>query len=370
MNSEHVQQIFEHYIDQFETINNDEHREYYKWEIAQFFHDEMDAVLTSPSSEFSAKLYELRKKTFNLIDSYTQPFYGLVRFAEKEPETVRQMFLDLYDTGNDRQSQVEAFLAKSHELRDKYYAGSYLYKDDIHSVTGYLFLYDPDHNYIFKATHAQRFANCVEFYDDWGYGDTVNLNVYYKMCDQLLDHIKASKELLTTDASRFSLGSLYPDTEKHILAFDLIYCCSTYNLFHGITFERPNLKEWQLIQERKIKAKMLFEELEEVKTKVQILEEAKEYVNSVLVAGATVYHRLYEEGTVKENDGNNIIVDFPEYGNKKLGTSVSIGKGILTVDNDTERIDAYRDLLKDESKIRDRLVNAEKAFAEYSENFD
>ena len=38
----------------------------------------------------------------NIIDSYTQPFYGLVKFAREEPETVQQMFMDLYsdDGGN------------------------------------------------------------------------------------------------------------------------------------------------------------------------------------------------------------------------------------------------------------------------------
>lgn len=67
----------------------------------------------------------------------------------------------------------------------------------------YLFLYDPDHNYIYKATHALAFADCVEFYDDWGWGDSVRLDVYYRMCDQLVKAAKADKDLMAADARRF-----------------------------------------------------------------------------------------------------------------------------------------------------------------------
>ena len=163
MNSNHIQQIFTNYIKKFEEINNSKHREYFKWQIVKRFREEMNAALEAPSSDFPEKLNEVKKLSLNLIDSYTQPFQGLVKCAEKEPETVRQMFQILYsDEGGNlkqRQKRIDDFLTKSHELRDKYYPDSYLYKDDMHSVTGYLFLYDPDHNYLFKASHALKFAD-------------------------------------------------------------------------------------------------------------------------------------------------------------------------------------------------------------------
>lgn len=379
MNDNHLQQIFKNYIDQFERINGTDHQEYYKWQIIKQFRNEMDAALSAPADEFSGKLYEVKKLTYNLIDSYTQPFHGLVKFAENEPETVRQMFLTLYsdDGGNiqERQKRVQEFLAKSHALRDKYYPDSYLYKDDMHSITGYLFLYDPDHNYIFKATHAQIFADCVEFYDDWGSGDTVKLDVYYRMCDELVSAIKASKELMATDASRFENGwgedpdTLYADPEKHILAFDLIYCCSTYGLFDGITFIRPKTKERQLMQERKEKAIRLSKNLDEARTRVQKLEEAKKYVNFVYAAGTTVHHKTYGEGVIKNNSKTAITVDFPEVGEKKLGTFISAANGIISTDANgyADNIASYRDVLKKESSIKTEVSYAEREFAPYAE---
>ena len=37
MNENHLQQIFKNYIEKFEEINNTEHQEYYKWQIAKIF---------------------------------------------------------------------------------------------------------------------------------------------------------------------------------------------------------------------------------------------------------------------------------------------------------------------------------------------
>jgi hypothetical protein len=289
------------------------------------------------------------------------------------------MFLSLYsdDAGDieKRRKRVVEFLNRSHELREKYYPDSYLYKDDMHSVTGYLFLYDPDHNYIFKATHSQIFADCVEFYDDWGSGDFVKLDVYYRMCDQLVDAIKASEELMATDASRFENGwgenpeTFYADPEKHILAFDLIYCCSTYGLFGGITFVRPKSKERQLMFERKQKAQHLSEKFCKARKNLQELEEAKEYINSVYCVGCTLHHNKYGDGVIKNNSGTNITIDFPEVGEKKLGTFISAANGIIVTDADgyTERIKAYKNVLLNESSIKTAVSYAEKALAPYTE---
>ncbi len=379
MNNNHIQQIFKHYIDKFEYVNNAEHQEYYKWQIAKVFHDEMDEILAGPTEKFSEKLYELKKKTFNLIDSYTTPFYGLVKFAEINPEAVRSMFLNLFadDGGNlkRRGQKITEFLQRSHALRDQYFEDSYLYKDDMHSVTAYLSLYDPDHNYIFKASHALKFADCVEFYDDWGSSDTVNLEVYYRMCDQLVEAIKSNNELMATDKSRFENGwgvdpaTLYLDPEKHILAFDIIYCCSSYSLFDGITFIRPKSKERQLMVERKEKAIMLSNNLEKAKADFGKLEEAKEYLNIVYSSGMKLQHKKNGEGLIKNNDGSSIVVDFPEEGEKHFGTMVAAVNGIIMSEAPgySEKLAEFKDYLKRESGIRTALTVAEREFSEYAE---
>lgn len=377
MNDIHMQQIFAHYIDKFEYINGTEHREYYKWRVANRFHDEMDAALAAPPEKFPAKLYEVKKLTSNLIDSYTQPFYGLVKFAEYEPETVRNMFKQLFTDIDNRESlqeRVQSFLTQSLDLRDKYYPDSYLYKDDIHSVTGYLFLYAPDCNYIYKATHARDFADCIEFYDEWGTGVDTKLTVYYRMCDELVEAIKANKALLATDASRFKNGwgenpaTFHPDNKKHILAFDLIYCCSTYNLFNGISFMKPKTKERQLIQERKDKARKLARVLEEATANKQTLDEAIQYISSAYEVGTVLQHKKYGAGIIKDKQSGTIVIDFPEIGEKQLDLMTVAANGIVTVDIDgyEEAMIHHSESLKQRNQIETRLSIAEKDFAPYA----
>ncbi len=380
MNNNHLLQIFSNYIERFEELNNKTHQEYYKWQVAYKFKSMMDDALSSSSEAFATKLLEAKKTTFNIIDSYTQPFYGLVRFAQEEPETVREMFNNLFsDDNNDikvKQKKILSFMSKSRELRDKYYPDSYLYKDDFHSVTCYLFLYNPDHNYIYKATHAQAFADCIEFYDDWGTGDNVKLDVYYRMCNQLVEAIKSNKEVLETDKSRFELieageEELHPDIEKHILAFDIIYCCSSYGLFDGISFTRPKSKEKHLMQERKDKAKLFASKLDDARKKNADLEEAVSYLLSVYIVGSKVEHMSYGIGDITAINDKNVVIKFNE-GEKQFGLIHSVANGFLSIESEgyAEKIKIYRDLLKKENSIITNLIYAEKEFAPYSEYLD
>lgn len=382
MNSNHLQQIFTNYIERFEELNNPVHREYYKWQIAKKFRPLMDDALASSAEEFPAKLSAVKRLTENVIDSYTQPFYGLAVLAEKEPETVKELFLNLYADGrndpDERQRRVSEFLRRSHELRDKYYPDSYLYKNDMHSVTGYLFLYDPDNNYMFKASSALAFADCIEFYDDWGSGDNTKLDVYYRMCDQLVDAIKSSKELMATDASRFEgkwgtdPETMHADTNKHILAFDLIYCCKAYGLFTGISFSRPKTKEWQLLQMKKDKALQLSQELEKAKNSKTALEEAEKYINGIFCSGASLTHRKFGRGIVTKNNGSTITVDFEDAGEKQLDQFASAAGGFIASESAgyDEKIGLYKDILKSRQSVNAILNYAEKAFAEYAEYTD
>lgn len=379
MNENRVNQLFNKYIENFEKINT-KHEEYYKWQIAKAFKPLMDEALRTPASGFATKLYDVKKLTSNLIDSYTTPLYGLCKFAVKEPITVQQMFRELLyeDDGGDveiRRNKIVKFLQRSHAIREKYYPDSFLYKDDFHSVTGYMFLYDPDRNYMFKSSHALKFADCVEFYDDWGSGDDVKLDVYYRMCDQLVDYIMQDEALLRTNDSRFEGGfgidanSMHPDTEKHILAFDLIYCCSTYNLFDGISFSRPKSSERQLMLERKTKAQELYARMLEAKENDLKLTEAKEYISEVYVKGTNIKHKKYGEGIIVSVNGTTVSVDFPETGEKKLGLYQSVAMGIISVDNSEyrERLGGYMDYLKKENSIKSALSYSEKQFQPYAE---
>lgn len=380
MNKNQMHQIFAHYIDNFEMLNDKEHAEYYKWQICYQFRKLMDKALATDSENFANALYQVKECSRNIIDSYTQPFYGLVVFARKEPETVRKMFIDLYsdDHGDikEQMNLIRNFFDQSAELLAKYYPDSYLYKQNSHSVSSYLFLYDPDHHYMYKATQSQVMADCIEFYDDWGTGDNIKLDIYYRMCDEILVEIRNCPALLETNKSRYDgalhmePGELHEDKELHILLFDIIYCSQVYNLFDGITFARPKAKEKLLIIEQKNKAKELKEAYAVAEEKVQLLEETLKYFINAIENTGKVKHRVFGMCDVLSVDKKYIRLRIQKTGEEKqLGLSVVIANGIITIDTPdfNEKKMKYQEVMKKANDLPKNLEYAARALELYEE---
>lgn len=383
MNKNQMHQIFAHYIDNFELLNDKEHEEYYKWQICAQFKDLMDEALEADPEDFADALYKVKECSVNIIDSYTQPFYGLVEFARREPETVQQMFMDLYsDDGGDVHVQMELiknFFDQCNELLEKYFPDSYLYKQNSHSVSSYLFLYDPDHHYMYKATQSQVMADCIEFYDDWGTGDNIKLDIYYRMCDEIIAEMKQCPELINTNKSRydgnlnFKPGKLHEDTELHILLFDIIYCSHVYNLFDGITFARPKSKEKQLIIEQKNKAKTLLAAYDAAKAEADELDEAFAYFVSAIKEAGAVQHRAYGECEVLSVDPRYLKLKILKTGEEKqLALSIVVANGIVSVATDEfkEKKTQYLPLIKKADSIPRALDYASRALEPYEEYLD
>lgn len=378
MNQGHLQQIIDHYIERFDELNGPGHWEYYKWCVIQRFRPMLDEALAAPDDAFPAKLYAIKKFTANLIDNYTQPLNGLVEFAKKDPEAVRAMFTRLLHAAeadvNTKQTAIRAFLNDSHQLREKYFPGSYLYSDDLHSVTGYLFLYEPDHNYLYKATHCRAFADCVEFYDDWGSGETTRLDVFFRMCDEVLPLLKENEPLMKAAASRYDIapGKMHPDTEKHILLFDLIYCCSTYGLFHGIKFVVPKSGERRLIQERKDKAQALSDALDKARGELDQLNEVTAFLKNVFEPGTTLRHRSFGEGEIVQAKETSATILFPKVGQKSLAIVDSVANGLITFDDAQvqQKLEGYRDVLRRSALIRNTVNHLENELIQYTDYLD
>ena len=374
MNQNNLRQIFQQYIDRFEYCNTDGRDEYYKWQACHEFPILMKKALSSSDEELSRALYEAKKATYNIIDSYTQPFYGLVEFAKDQPDKVRGILTDLYaDDGGDLKAQMEK-IADFFKRCDELSKDSFLFKQNSHSVSALLFLNDPDHHYMYKATQSKAFADCVEFYDEWGSGDNIKLDVYYRMCDELVSEIKNCKELLDVDASRFdgrlkiNGGDLHPDTEKHLLAFDIIYCSTVYDLYGGVSYTKRDMKEKQAFISNKAKAETLKQELDKAKADMDALIEVKAALESMIVVGDTINHVRNGVGTVKKWDGNHITIAFPEK-EAVFGFMTLIANNLITVDKPgfAEKIAENRDIIKRHDVIPHTLDRAARALEPYED---
>lgn len=374
-----LQQILAKYTEKFEMVNDADHDENYKWQVVKEFRELMDVALKSETSEFADALYKVKTASKNIIDSYTQPFHGLVEFARKEPETVRKMFVDLYaDDGADLERQetlISDFFAKSNELLNKYYPGSYRFKQNSHSVSAYLFLYDPDHHFMYKATQAGIFADCIGFYDDWGSGDNIKLEPFYRMCNELVEAIKQDKALIKTNESRFDgrlhvkPEDMFADAEKHLLAFDIIYCSSVYGLYEGMSFRRPKTKEKQLYMERKKKAEQFLEEYNEAVKKKELLQEALEYIKTEMCPGTEISHEKYGNGKIESIEEGRLVIFFTDSNkHRQFGLTAVIGNQLIKAGERFQKeIVKYLDVLKKKNSINSAVSHAKAMLEPYAE---
>ncbi len=375
MNRKNLLVIFKKYIERFETINNTEHDENYKWEIAEKF-QEFD--IDSP--DFAEMLNQMWKISGNLIDSSQQlPFYALVDYARNEPETVREMFKKLFSDEHmdvsTKQAAIEDFIEKSEELRLKYRPYSHLYTNNQRSVMMYLFLRYPNSNYGYKATQAKSFADCIEFFEDWGPMNNFNLGIYCRMCDQLIEEIKSFEPLVQTHKSRYenTTRKFHPDEEFHILALDIIYSSQVYNFYEGMTFAPINAQARKLHFERIEKARELQEALERAQAADSLLNEAREYYSQLFESVKTVTHKTCGEGTVESCDGSILAIYFPKVdATKKLGLSTVLQNGLISCDaaGFADSVNKYREVMKNEHSIPNNLKRAMEAIEPYLEYLD
>lgn len=392
MNRDHLQQIFTNYINKFEGFNNDDGKkpsEYYKWEIVSWFKGTMDEALEGKPEEFSQQLKQIKKNTHDFIDNASGwPLDGLRKIAEQDGEKVQKMFRDLYaeDYRNldKRQEKIEAFLEESHRLRKKHNLADQ-YKNTFNSVTAYLFLYDPENNYVYKPNAAKKFAKYVDFGDDFGLGDHIKLKNYYRMCDELADEIKRNSQLTELDDLRTKLlnkgldaqAELYNDGARHVLAYDIIYCAYAYNLFNGITLTHYTMqeqKEQKLLEEKQQRAKELFETLKVAQEKQSTLDAAMNEMEKWFCEGKAVTYKGFgksaqaESGIIIKNGKGLITVKFSDGAEKCLGLFDAVINAYVRPEAvECERFADVMGILKNKSSIEGALVNAEREFVPYRE---
>ena len=224
---------------------------------------------------------------------------------------------------------------------------------------------------MYKASQSGIFADCIQYYDDWGTGDNIKLDVYYRMCDWLVEQIFECKELLATDASRFEIpesAEMFEDKKKHLLAFDIIYACSVYDLFDGISFDRPKMKEKNLIIERKLKAQRMLDNYQKALETNDKLNKALLAVDSLLLPGTLMVHKMFGTGELVSYSNGVVEVAF-QTGNKKLELAMVLSMGLVKIkDSNIEaKVMQYIPYLKDKNSIKNAFARAEKELDPYRE---
>jgi len=377
MNRKNLNQIFDAYIQQFEVLNDSQNNESYKWSAIVDFQKAFDLSVSDDS--FAGMLKEAKDATENIIDSYTQPFHGLVEIAKREPETVRAMLTALLeDDGGDlvaRQEKIDTFLEECDRLVESYFPGSHLYKNDQRSAMAYLFFNDPDNHYLYKATEAKYLADCIGFYDDWGTMSAFKLDVYHRFCDELIEEIKATPALMATHLSRFAAAKkpMHEDDLLHVLVFDIIYCAHTYNLYSGMSFDKVTSTDRKLYQERKAKANELLAALRKVEAESELLTEARAYFTKAITSGANVSHKMFGAVDVEGITDGFVSLKLQKNGEvKRFGLLNCIATGFVKVDlpDFDACVAKYKAAMMGEYSLAQRLKSAQDALQPYEKYLD
>ena len=302
-------------------IYGDVHDELFKWQAMKVWRDEWFKPDTAFVS-FADRFNPARKEFSLFIDnSRMHPSTGVIKLWEKEPETVERLFYevlfaDAHGDVSEVQKNMDKFLDEYENLRCKYFPSNWSFKQDRHSASVFLAMNDPDFNYVYKSSEAQTMAKFVDFGLSIGSGSSFSLPNYYRLCDEIVEALREHDSLLKTHFSRLT-SKHYNDQSLHLLAFDLMYCCRTYNFYHGVSIpsvpkttrkkasansispEEAKRRE----EERHAKIAALEQEINE-------LERSCDSCSEISLIGVQVTAKPYGVGMVVAQEINNIRVSF------------------------------------------------------------
>ena len=366
MNNENLNHLINNYIANFDVVNDEENREFYKWEAVKHFKDNFD--IDAPN--FAEMFKNAVKLTDNLIDNrVVQPTVGIVKLAERPEltEIILQMFKDLYaDDGGDidlRQQKIDCFVSKCDELLNTYENGKWKYGQNTRTAIFYLSLMYPDENYIFKSTEANKLRKCIDYADDFGSGASFSLKRYYRLCDELVKAIKANDVLINLHKARLK-ENMYPDENFHILAYDIIYCAISYNLYYNIVISKPTklkTNSAEQIKQREERRNDVLAEINTIKVDLEELIQKRAEFDYFSTKGLLVSHKKFGEGTVVVHDNRYIVVAFSD-GEKQFAMPQGFTCGFLSTSSE-EAVSVLIEIAKIDDEIKqheDKIYSLER----------
>lgn len=194
--------------------------EKFKWQAVKGFQDNWDIE----AIDFCTMLKNSLDKTFNLLAS-SHYFSGkmIKEFAEKEPEIVRQMFMDLFDESKDLYGRMVSFKAQSKQLVNKHWDPGKSDFQTENTLTTYLWLRYPDKYYIYKFEEAKSLANELKTNYVFKAGDYKNnVENFIKLYDELSQELCKDLELKQIVQSKLE-DDCYDDPKCKTLAIDFGY---------------------------------------------------------------------------------------------------------------------------------------------------
>lgn len=198
--------------------------EAYKWRAVQCFQEHWKPE----RADFAEMLKESLAQAGNLLDtSYSFPCQMITFFAEKEPDTVRNMFQRLLAPQADVVEEIQNFEKSADTLLAKYQFKESMkqhYQTD-RTICTYLFFAQPDRYFLYQYVKLKAFLAETDLPVPCKMGDPQNVLAYQELANRVLSFVRQDGELRNLFETKLAeLGSsYYPDPEYHLLTDDIIY---------------------------------------------------------------------------------------------------------------------------------------------------
>ena len=250
LTSDPMQRILSQYKESFDAWFPEE---MYKWRAVQCFQDHWR--LEAP--DFSEMLQDSLAQASNLLDTnYSYPTKMITYFAEKEPNTVREMFRQLLDFDVDLVERIHAFEQTADTLLIRYKSKESMkqhFQTD-RTVCTYLFFTRPEQSFLYQYGKCKAFLKEIGSSAPCKMGDTQNVITYHKVATQVLRHVEQDDELLHKEQEMLqALGKeYYADAAHHLLTDDIIYFGSRLHkedYWPALTDYDPEIsaKQWNVL---------------------------------------------------------------------------------------------------------------------------
>lgn len=222
--------ILKYYIEEykrdFERINQDE---IYKWYIVAEFQKNWDIeavdfynMLNKAIPDIVNTKYAKEKNNLLPVASGFSARNLILRLAQNEPESVRQMFKDLYDEDKDLLIRISRFMNSARVLFQKYKKENENNDgQDLRAVSVYLWLRYPEKYYIYKYSTCKACAEklkCTKL----TMGRDENIKLIAEIYNEIKSVIKEDEVLINLSKNRLN-EDCYQDEKLNLLTMDIVY---------------------------------------------------------------------------------------------------------------------------------------------------
>lgn len=201
-----------------ENIREIDKEERYKWEAIATYKN----VWNIDAENFAPMFTSAYRDSGNLLRSGNYyPYKMATVWAEKEPDSLRETFKQLFD----ETQPFEKRYAQFRESFVKYYDGTgHNHYQDLHAVSVYLTFEYPDKYFFYKYSAVKDFikASCYECANIDAMTDAEKMELTIELCNKVLAYIKQDEDLLEMHYSRLD-DKCFIDENLHILTQDILY---------------------------------------------------------------------------------------------------------------------------------------------------